>query len=31
MPSIVREASAMFVAITHFLDPRGAGSNISIC
>jgi hypothetical protein len=28
MPSIVKEASAMFVAMTHFLEPSGAGSKI---
>jgi hypothetical protein len=28
MPSIVSEASAIFVAITHFLEPSGAGSKI---
>jgi hypothetical protein len=31
IPSIVRDASAIFVAITHFLEPAGAGSNISDC
>uniref|UniRef100_A0A224XUR6 Putative secreted protein n=1 Tax=Panstrongylus lignarius TaxID=156445 RepID=A0A224XUR6_9HEMI len=31
MPCIVREVSAIFVAITTFLEPGGAASNILVC
>lgn len=31
MPSIVSDASAMLVAMTHLRDPGGAGSKMRLC
>jgi hypothetical protein len=31
MPSMVRDASAMLVAMTHLRAPGGAGSKMRVC